>query len=183
MVNDILDVSLLESNEIELNEDTVNVNNLLDALYLKYKDKLENAGSPVKLILKNPEKQLTVKGDQERLRQVISSLLDNAVKFTNNGSITFGAKEENDKNILFFVEDTGIGIDIKYHKLLFERFYKVEDKKDILFRGTGIGLYLCKRIIDMMQGKIWVESELGKGSCFYFIIPKNLEITKKKSLK
>ncbi len=171
LVNEILDVSLLENNEMKLIEDTVNLNGFLEKIYSKYREKLQNEKPEIELLVIKPGNDLYAVIDEKRLRQVFNNLLDNAIKFTYHGKITFGVKET-EKHLLFFVKDTGIGIDTKYHKLLFDRFYKIDDKSDVLYRGTGIGLYFCKKIIDLMKGKIWVESEVGKGARFYFLIPK-----------
>jgi signal transduction histidine kinase len=170
LVDEILDVSLLENNEMKLIEERVNVNEFLQNLYDEYRKKIK---PDMELMVIKPEDDLIISGDEKRLNQVFVNLLDNAVKFTYEGKIVFGVKVM-PSNLLFFVKDTGIGIETKYHKLLFERFYKVDNKKDVLYRGTGIGLYFCKKLVDLMKGKIWVESEVGKGSKFYFSIPKKV---------
>ncbi len=171
LVNDILDVSLIEANQISLNNEDINISETINNLKITYKLLIQKKTSSIDIAIEIPNEEIHIIGDKTRLRQVLTNLLDNAVKFTESGLITIGVKER-DNDILFFVKDTGIGIERQYHRHLFDRFYKVEDKKDVLFRGTGIGLYLSKKIIDLMGGKIWVISEPGKGSDFQFIIPK-----------
>lgn len=171
LVNDILDVSLIEANQVVLANNDVNINELLSNLYKTYQLVLEKKESAVRLILDCPKEQLHILGDRTRLRQIFINLLDNAVKFTSSGSITLGVKEQ-PQDLLLYVKDTGIGIDKKNHHLLFDRFFKVADKKDVLYRGTGIGLYLCKKITEMMGGTITVYSEINKGAEFQFTVPK-----------
>ncbi len=173
LVDEILDVSLLENDKMKLIEEEVNLNEFLEKIYIKYKNKIEKENPNLNLLVIKPENDLFAVVDEKRLKQVFYNLLDNALKFTTSGSITFGVKERQN-DLLFFVKDTGIGIDSKYHKLLFQRFYKVDGKKDVLYGGTGIGLYFCKKIVGLMKGDIWLESEPDKGSEFYFTIPKKL---------
>lgn len=114
-------------------------------------------------------------GDQLRLKQIFTNLLQNAQKFTESGKIEFAAelytKTENEIRILFKVEDSGIGIQQQRLKDIFENYTQAEDTIGLKYGGTGLGLAIVKRLVELMQGFIWVESEPGKGSCFYFIIP------------
>lgn len=108
--------------------------------------------------------------DVIKIRQIISNLLNNAIKFTEKGHIGFGYILA-DNNLQFFIEDTGIGIAADFHEKVFERFLKagIDDQK--LYEGVGLGLAICKGNVDLLKGKIWLESELGKGSKFFFTIP------------
>jgi signal transduction histidine kinase len=111
-----------------------------------------------------------VHGDRTRLVEVIQNLVDNAIKFMGDQprpKVEIGAKKENGEDISF-VRDNGIGIDPKYHEIIFGLFNKLDQKA----KGTGIGLALVKRIIEVHGGRIWVESEVGEGSTFYFTLPK-----------
>jgi CheY-like chemotaxis protein len=108
--------------------------------------------------------------DVIKIRQIISNLLNNAVKFTDKGHIGFGyTLEENELN--FFIEDTGIGIPSDSHDKIFERFLKVGSDNERLYEGVGLGLAICKGNIDLLNGKIWMDSKPGKGSKFLFTIP------------
>jgi len=172
VIDDILQVSLLETNQLTLNINDCQLNKIIEDLYTTYgkliiKDKKGNTNIEVDKSNNNA----IVKTDKTKLSQVLVNLLDNAVKFTHSGNINFGYTINKD-SILFHVSDTGIGIKRKYQDLIFDRFYKIEDNKNELFRGTGIGLFLTKKIVESFGGKIWVESSSGKGSTFYFTIPK-----------
>ena len=111
-----------------------------------------------------------IKTDEVRLTQVLTNLLENAFKFTEEGSITFGYRLEKDQ-LLFFVKDTGIGIKSKDQKLIFRRFGQVLDDKTKMNQGTGLGTSIAKGFVHLFGGKIWLESEFGKGSAFLFSIP------------
>ncbi len=171
LVNDILDVSMVESDQLNLRINSCDISKLLDNLEKTYLLKLKNEGRDIKLVNQKQEWHVFISTDYTRLQQVLVNLLDNALKYTEQGEIEFGFTIE-EKEIKFYVKDTGIGIKDAHIKYLFDRFYKIEDDNSKLFRGTGIGLYLSKKLVNMLGGKIWVNSDFGKGSAFYFTIPK-----------
>ncbi|MBD3322689.1 MAG: hypothetical protein GF350_16425 [Chitinivibrionales bacterium] len=113
----------------------------------------------------------TIHSDHFRIKQVLSNLISNALKFTDEGSIEFGYKHKDKNTLLFFVHDTGVGIEEDKSELIFERFrhFGSDYKKNI--SGTGLGLAISKKLIELLDGKIWVESGVNKGSSFYFTIP------------
>ena len=115
-------------------------------------------------------KSIVVMADPVRLEQVFRNLLSNAVKFTEKGRIEIGSSK-NEDHYTFFVKDSGIGLHPENHHIIFDRFMKIDSDQQRLYGGTGIGLYLSKQLVEMFGGKIWLESELGKGACFYFTIP------------
>ncbi|MBN1925051.1 MAG: hypothetical protein JW798_04380 [Prolixibacteraceae bacterium] len=169
LINDIIDISIIESNQLVLNITRFNARRILadfKNFYNQPKDMpLEfiyaNAGARETLFLEN---------DAVRFRQVMSNLINNAFKYTKSGKIEYGYQHFRDK-ILFYVSDTGIGIPVEDHQKIFEEFYKGEQEKQKLYGGTGIGLALCRRLVSQMGGKIWVDSQIGKGSTFYFNLP------------
>ncbi|MFA9390393.1 MAG: sensor histidine kinase, partial [Prolixibacteraceae bacterium] len=108
--------------------------------------------------------------DYDKLRQIISNLTANANKYTAKGEIVLGCTAKSDC-FEFYVKDTGIGIPKKDIELVFERFYRGSNIDESKSRGTGLGLCIVKELVEMLGGKIWVESEVGKGSTFYFTIP------------
>jgi signal transduction histidine kinase len=108
--------------------------------------------------------------DPARVRQVLWNLLGNAVKFTDTGCIEVGAKTHN-KHIVVSVRDTGIGIDPAHHETIFEQFGQVDHADRPYNPGAGLGLTISKRLVEMQDGTIWVESRLGEGSTFYFTLP------------
>ena len=126
----------------------------------------------LKFILKVPGagKDLVLRNDPVRFQQIITNLLNNAVKYTEKGSVEFGytcLKGE----IEFFVADTGIGISQQYLVRIFDHFHKIDNPGNKIFPGAGIGLAICKNLVKLMGGRIWAESELGKGSVFRFTLP------------
>lgn len=172
LVNDILDVSMIESDQLKIEFKDCELKKIMRELEDTYKMKLRSGGiQTIQIVNSSPVENYVVKVDCERLRQVLINLIDNAVKYTEKGRVEFGYEIEK-KDLLFYVKDTGIGIKSSHMEFLFDRFYKVEDDKRKLYRGTGIGLYLTKKIVDLLNGNIWVVSDFGKGSQFYVSIPK-----------
>ena len=177
LIDDILDVSMIEADQVKITKSDFSVNKQMKQLETTYlpiiKKKKQDA---VQLKLNLPEDSFWIKSDQIRINQVMVNLLNNAIKFTHKGSIEFGF-EPKGNYLKFYVKDTGIGVQEAYLDHLFDRFYKIENDNKKLYRGTGIGLYLCKRIVELLGGTIHVESEFGKGSMFYFYLPaENLTI-------
>ena len=109
--------------------------------------------------------------DELRLNQIVSNLLTNAIKFTSIGQIDYGYKYLSNGEFLFFVKDTGPGIDLDKQKIVFERFRQADEKVRYKHGGSGLGLAISKSLVEMMGGKLWLESETGKGSAFYFRLP------------
>ena len=124
----------------------------------------------IDLICEKKDSNAYLLTDKERLKEIILILIDNALKFTKNGQVTCGY-EINDKNCMFFVADTGIGIQEENLPRIFERFVKLGDNQNEIYRGIGQGLYLTKKILELLGGNIWVESRKDVGSTFYFTIP------------
>ena len=123
----------------------------------------------VEKALENDEAHVVT--DEIRVKQILTSFLNNAVKFTEKGQISFGYRINSDKNILFYVQDTGIGILPDDQSFIFDRFRQVESNLNRKYGGTGLGLAIAKGLVGLLKGKIWVESEISKGSVFYFTIP------------
>ena len=171
LIDDILDVSMIEANQVKINKEHFSVNELMQNLEKTYTPIIQKKrGKAVTLKLDIPKDTFLITSDPIRINQVMINLLNNAVKFTEKGSITFGFSPQGDQ-LRFFVKDTGIGIQKNHIDYLFDRFYKIEDNNKKLYRGTGIGLYLCKKITEMLGGSIHVTSEFGKGSEFFFFLP------------
>jgi hypothetical protein len=127
-------------------------------------------GKPISLQLDVPAGISPVYGDPDKLKQVVINLISNAVKFTHQGTITIRARQR-DQEIVFNVLDEGIGIAPQDQELVFEKFQQVGDSLIGKPQGTGLGLAISKEIIEHHQGRIWLESEPGKGSCFSFSVP------------
>ncbi|MFB6319450.1 PAS domain S-box protein [Saccharicrinis sp. FJH54] len=170
LINDILDISKLHTNLATLNNDSFNVAETLNSIYSAYSEKLRD-NNDLLLELDLQVSDINFSGDEQRLVQIFNNLLDNALKFTESGNISFGIKYTDEKNICMFVSDTGIGIEDSKHEHIFDSFYQAHDNAEKLYGGTGIGLAIVKKLVDMMQGEIILESEKGKGASFYIYLP------------
>jgi len=171
LINDIIDISKIEANQILISNKSCDLNDLLtDLLILFNSEKVRLKKDEIELRLTPPESSVVAEVDSERLRQVLMNLINNAIKFTNKGSIEFGYRLNGD-TILFFVNDTGIGIQKGDVELIFERFRQVDNSVTRVYGGSGLGLAICKGIVSLMGGDIGVESEPGVGSRFWFTIP------------
>lgn len=167
LIDDIIDIAKIESGGLDIYSANFDICNLLSNLYLIFDNKKEN--NNVTLHLK-PSKHYIIYSDEQRIGQILSNLLENALKFTEKGIIEFGY-EILDTKIEFFVSDTGIGITEEQKPYLFDRFRKMDSNENNIYRGTGLGLAICKHIVETMCGEIWFETQLGKGTTFYFTIP------------
>jgi PAS domain S-box-containing protein len=170
LITKILDLSKIESGTMTLDRDIVSPNLLVDEVIQLFQVVAMKQND---VIIKKvaPELQdIKIYADQIKLIQILSNLLSNALKFTRKGSIEIGYTIEGN-NVLFSVKDTGIGISKEGLAHLFERFYQVNTKSAYNTEGSGLGLSLCKSLVELMKGRIWVDSEQGVGACFSFVIP------------
>ncbi len=172
IINDILDISKIEAGKVELEQEPFSVNELVNNVHTIMQFKAEEKG----LFLQKdmPQENVLVQGDATRLRQILLNLIGNAIKFTEKGLITTTVKSEpaGDKmNLHFIVSDTGIGIDKDRMEKIFVSFEQAYSDTTRKFGGTGLGLSISKKLVELHNGKIWVESEKDKGSQFHFIIP------------
>ncbi|RPI45783.1 MAG: PAS domain S-box protein [Bacteroidetes bacterium] len=173
IIDDILDISRIDSNELDIHKTSFNLHKLLDRIRERFEMVMSGQDkSNIKLILRVPDEPegACIYTDYVRLQQVLDNLLDNAVKYTDDGSIDFGYLRR-DNNYLFFVKDTGRGIRKSHRGIIFNRFYRIDDKNTRVLTGTGLGLSICKGLVRMLGGSIWNDSEIGKGTTFYFTIP------------
>ena len=173
LISDIIDISRIEAGEIKLDLFKGNINHLLLEIYEHYKVEIDSTLSKdieLKYNFDLSDDESNVFADHHKIRQIITNLLTNALKFTLNGYIELGYVIEKGK-IRFYIKDTGIGIEETQQKVIFERFRQVELGLSRKFEGAGLGLTLSKGLVEKMGGKIWVDSEIGKGSTFSFIVP------------
>ncbi|RLD80253.1 MAG: hypothetical protein DRJ10_07665 [Bacteroidetes bacterium] len=172
LINDIIDLSKIEVEKISIKKTEFEVREVMLDLLSKYSSQKPSC---IDLVYDQQEKDYDIRifTDPFRFKQIMDNLLNNALKFTNSGFISFGFSIKNDQKIEFYVKDTGIGISKDKQGIIFERFRKVEDNNAKLYRGTGLGLTISKSLTELLDGKIWVESELKKGSNFKFAIPYN----------
>lgn len=173
LINDIIDASKVEAGQLTIIKVPFTLNNLLNNINKFYqKEKILQQREAVEISLEMPPDtdSLEINTDEGRLEQVLTNLIGNALKFTERGFVKFGYTVETDC-ILFFVKDTGIGIDPKMQQYIFERFRQVDDGASKKYGGTGLGLAISRGIVQLMGGKIWVESIPGEGTTFFFTIP------------
>ncbi|MGC8865458.1 MAG: transporter substrate-binding domain-containing protein [Bacteroidales bacterium] len=179
LINDIIDISKIEAGQMEIQREPVRVNSLLSSLYENFMQELKvRKKSDISLELVMPESEdFYVLADEIRLSQVITNLVVNAIKFTREGFIRYGyILEKGKQEVNFFVKDTGPGISPEKQQIIFERFRQAEEGLNRRYEGAGLGLFICRNLVTLMGGKIWLESELGKGSTFWFSLPIPQEI-------
>lgn len=172
LIDDIIDISKIESNQLRIEETKCNIKNLIIEAISLYKENDTYKSKELKLEYEIIAElsDLWIQTDPGRLRQIVDNLLSNAIKYSDSGLIKVKCTVESDKkNILFSISDNGIGIQQEDHGKIFDRFMQSDNKR--LKVGTGLGLSICSGLLKLMNGKIWVESEQGKGSIFYFTIP------------
>lgn len=165
LISDIIDISCIESNTINYHFEECDVNELINQIVTTQRVIIPGHLNLIKQI---PEETTFIYIDKLRLNQVITNLINNAVKFTEQGSITIGYTTSNPDFLEFFVKDTGRGIPQKDLQNIFLRYFK----KDNYVQGAGLGLSICQMFVNRFGGEITVESELGVGSCFKVKIPR-----------
>lgn len=182
IINDIVDISKIEAGLMKIDSKESDINEQIEYIYTFFKPEVEAKG--MKLFFKNPlsAKESIINTDREKLYAILTNLVKNAIKYTTKGSIELGyqlkIEKESDNtdkkgNIVleFYVKDTGIGIPKERQEAIFERFIQADIADKMAYQGAGLGLSISKAYVEMLGGKIWVESEEGKGSCFYFTLP------------
>ena len=174
IVDDILDYSKLEANKLQLETTGMNLRDVVNSVVRMFQNQADAKHLAIQVHL-DPSLRLAVRGDPVRLRQVLSNLLSNAIKFTDKGTLTISVKAKSETRqhhiLRFEVKDTGIGISPENAGSLFKAFSQADASTTRLYGGTGLGLVICKRIIDLMAGQIGVDSQPGAGSTFWFEIP------------
>ena len=174
LVNDIIDLSKLESNQLVIRDSPVNLNQLLEEMRNLAENEKKVKEKEHLLILLDKElsdSESIVLTDPYRLKQIFTNLLVNTIKFTPKGYIQFGYTIQDEKTLLFYVRDTGIGIPADKQEDIFNYFKQVENSLNRANTGTGLGLSICRKLTDLMHGNIWVHSEPGKGTAFFFTLP------------
>ncbi len=178
LIDDIIDISKIEAGQIKIRITESNINSILDELLDSFDaSKIREGRESVKLVKKISlsDSKSVILTDPFRLRQIVSNLIGNALKFTLEGYIEFGYTLEEDEYLKFYVKDTGIGIPKDKQAIIFERFGQVLDSNFYINqKGTGLGLAISSNLVKMLGGKMWVSSEIGKGSTFFFTLPYNL---------
>lgn len=184
IINDIIEISHIESRQVELKNKTVRLENFLQEIYSSLKFSVPTSKNIQFELAKLPENLPSeIITDEVKLKQILINLINNAFKFTREGVVSFGCFLNQHSQLSFFVKDTGIGIEAKNHSVIFERFRQIEEGNKNMSGGSGLGLAIVKAYMELMGGEIKVESESGKGAEFTLTfplqVPKKKEVTKK----
>lgn len=170
IINDIVDISRIESGQMPLYSDKVNLNELMENLFSFFKPETDAKNIKLSFSSGLENTNSNVITDKEKLYAILTNLIKNAVKFTSSGSIQFGYKHSS-KKLLFFVSDTGKGLSPEQKEFIFDRFRQGSESHSKDYQGAGLGLSITKAYVEMMDGSIWVDSTIDKGSNFSFYIP------------
>jgi PAS domain S-box-containing protein len=173
IIDDILLISKLQVNQIKVQTALFELDQVIGKLYQQFSkdlDILKEKDIVLRVIKKN-NSTIKIKTDRDKLQIIFSKLIRNAIKFTNKGQIEFGFELNANNQMTFFVKDTGVGISQEKQKLIFQKFRQVDDSTTREYGGTGLGLSIVQSLIELLGGKLWLESELGKGSSLYFSLP------------
>ncbi|HEX2393823.1 MAG TPA: ATP-binding protein, partial [Bacteroidales bacterium] len=180
MIEDLIDTSKIESGNLQLHPSIINIRQFLYRLNEPILDNLARKNKHrVEVFMDSPEPGVdTIIADPVRLQQVLWHILDNAVKFTREGSIHYGCRENHEK-MIFYVDDSGIGIPDDQKEVIFEKFRQLDESAKRKYGGTGLGLYYARKIAEMMGGSLWFESKHEGGSVFFFSVPQKAQPAEK----
>lgn len=179
IINDIIDISKIESGLMKVDIQKSDINKQIEYVYAFFKNEVEAKGIKISCKTSLPPSEAIIKTDPEKLYAILINLVKNAIKYTHEGAIEFGYNKVPGKEspeLEFYVRDTGIGIPEERQLAIFERFVQADIVDTHAYQGAGLGLAISKAYIEMLSGKIYLESKPGKGTVFYFTIPYNAEI-------
>jgi CheY-like chemotaxis protein len=182
IINDLIDISKVESGMMEVNISESNINEQIEYIYTFFKPEVERKGMQLSYEISLPSKESIIKTDREKIFAILTNLVKNSIKYSDTGTIELGYHLK-DKYLEFYVKDTGIGIPHDKKEAIFDRFVQADVYDKRAFQGAGLGLAISKAYVKMLGGNIWVESIEGKGSTFYFTIPYNAIPDEQNSLK
>ncbi|RLD58490.1 MAG: hypothetical protein DRJ05_07935 [Bacteroidetes bacterium] len=177
-INDLIDISKIEAGQVKILNAETSINKLLDELFAFYKPEADSKGLSLTLLPTLSNRQATIFTDNYKLYGVLANLIKNAIKFTENGGVTFGYVK-NDNFVEFFVKDTGIGVSENRLEAIFRRFEQADIEDITVHEGSGLGLAIAKAYVELLGGKIWLTSKEGRGSKFLFTIPYVVKMNKK----
>ena len=177
IITDIVDISKIESGQMNLESNKINVNHLLSELAVLFTPEAQAKELRLSFTTALPNEKSFIQTDRNKLTQVLTNLIKNSLKFTKEGSINFGY-ELVDDYLEFYVKDTGVGIPADQTEIIFEQFRQGSISLTRAYEGAGLGLSISKAFVEMLGGTIWVETKLGQGSVFYFRIPYNKQSQK-----
>ena len=174
IINDIVNISKIEAGQMEVYLSKSNINEQIDFIYTFFKPEIEKKGIQFLVKKSLPSETAIITTDREKIFAILTNLVKNAIKFTTDGTIEFGYEIVaigHDPLLQFYVKDTGMGIPKDRQEAIFERFIQADIADKMALQGAGLGLSITKAYVELLGGKIWVKSEKGKGSVFYFTIP------------
>lgn len=173
IINDIIDLSKIQTSQVDYQEDKININELIDSVHDEFSnvEKLRTNKIRLKIFKSFNEKGYRIYGDYFKIRRVLVNLIDNAIKFTQSGEIEMGYTLRDQSTLLFYVMDTGIGIPDEKQELVFERFVRLTAPQESNHPGTGLGLAICNGMVKLMGGSMNLHSEPNKGTTVFFTIP------------
>ena len=174
IINDIIDISKIESGQMAVLLSDTNINEQTEFIHTFFKPEAETKGIQLRCRNGLPLSKANIKTDTEKVYAILTNLVKNAIKFTDKGSIEFGyvvQQNNGDTELEFYVKDTGQGIARDRQEAIFERFVQADIADKMALQGAGLGLSITKAYVEMLGGEIWLESEEGAGSTFYFTLP------------
>jgi PAS domain S-box-containing protein len=184
IINQIVDISKIEAGLMTLDIKESNINEQIEYIHTFFNPEAETKGIKLSFRKALPQNEAIITTDREKLYAILTNLVKNAIKYTKEGSIEFGyrivetqyiASPQNIASLQFYIKDTGIGVPKDRQEAIFERFIQADIADKMAYQGAGLGLTISKAYVEMLGGKIWVESEEGFGSTFYFTLPYNTE--------
>ncbi len=170
IINDIIDISRIATDQVKVSTQKVAINEQIEQLFTLFKPQAENKNIDISISNGLTEKEAIITTDKSKFNAILANLVKNAIKYTDQGKIEFGYKKVL-QTLEFYVKDTGIGIEKDRQEAIFDRFVQADLENRHAIEGAGIGLSIAKAYVEMLNGRIWLESVKGKGSIFYFTIP------------
>jgi len=170
LIDEIMDLSKIEAQQLTLKMQDFSIDALMNELFVSFNQGHKKLSVELRTIRISSHQELFVFSDRVRVKQVFVNLLTNALKFTDSGFVEMGYKLQGNEEVVLYVKDTGIGIRKKHHEEIFHRFRKLNENTGKIYRGTGLGLAITKKLVELLGGRIWIESEPGNGSTFYFTL-------------
>jgi two-component system sensor histidine kinase BarA len=174
MIGEILVYAKGAGGQLDLNISEFSIQDVIDHVLAVNEPLAVKKGLEIRVEI---PQSLRVMADRDKITHVVTNLIGNAIDFTEQGGVTVRAREipvEGEPHVRVEVEDTGIGIRAEHHELIFQEFAQVDSSASRLHHGTGLGLAIARRLVELHDGRIWVESEPGRGSTFVFVIPSGL---------
>jgi PAS domain S-box-containing protein len=178
LINDIIDISKIEAGQLKVKPRIVQLNPIMNEIYISQYQINDMKNKPFELKMQKAVEtdDFNINTDPFRFKQILNNLIGNAMKFTTQGFIEFGYKFSGPDKLQFYVKDTGVGMPKDKLEVIFKRFGQIEQKDDKNQSGTGLGLTISKKLAELLGGEMWVESEEGVGSTFYFTLPYDPEL-------